>query len=107
VSDVPHAGFRGDRSSIPSVSENCSSEPELVTPEEDGSMARRPNYGGEKRQKEIQRQKKKDEKAEKKKQRKDAAAAKDQRKAIVGESGELGSTGMESDLAGRDRDVGT
>lgn len=38
-------------------------------------MARRANYGFEKRQKEIQRQKKKDEKAEKKRMKKEAAAA--------------------------------
>jgi hypothetical protein len=38
-------------------------------------MARRPNYGGEKRQKEIQREKKRDEKAEKKRLRKEAAEA--------------------------------
>jgi hypothetical protein len=36
-------------------------------------MARRPNYGGEKRQKEIQKQKKKEEKAEKKRLKKEAA----------------------------------
>jgi hypothetical protein len=34
-------------------------------------VARRPNYGAEKRQKEISRQKKKDEKAEKKRLRKE------------------------------------
>ena len=38
-------------------------------------MARRPNYGFEKRQKEIQKQAKKDEKAEKKRLRKEAALA--------------------------------
>ncbi|HEX2191316.1 MAG TPA: hypothetical protein VHG51_20565 [Longimicrobiaceae bacterium] len=38
-------------------------------------MARRPNYGFEKRQKELEKQKKKDEKAEKKRLRKEAAAA--------------------------------
>lgn len=37
-------------------------------------MARRPNYGGEKRQKEIKRQKKKEEKAEKKRLKKEEAA---------------------------------
>jgi len=37
-------------------------------------MARRPNYGAEKRQKEIQRQKKKDEKDERKRLKKEAAA---------------------------------
>lgn len=37
-------------------------------------MARRPNYGFEKRQKEMERQKKKDAKAERKQQRKDEAA---------------------------------
>jgi hypothetical protein len=40
-------------------------------------MARRPNYGGEKRQKELKRQKKKDEKAEKKRLRKEEATAGD------------------------------
>jgi hypothetical protein len=35
-------------------------------------VARRPNFGFEKRQKEIQRQKKRDEKAEKKRQRKES-----------------------------------
>lgn len=35
-------------------------------------MARRPNYGFEKRQKELEKQKKKDEKAEKKRLRKEA-----------------------------------
>jgi hypothetical protein len=40
-----------------------------------GSMARRPNYGFEKRQKEIEKQKKKEEKAAKKEQRKLEAAA--------------------------------
>ena len=38
-------------------------------------MARRPNYGFEKRQKELDKQKKKAEKAEKKEQRKREAAA--------------------------------
>jgi hypothetical protein len=38
-------------------------------------MARRPNYGFEKRQKELDRQKKKEEKAERKKQRKLEGAA--------------------------------
>ena len=38
-------------------------------------MARRPNYGFEKRQKEIEKQKKKEEKAAKKEQRKLEAAA--------------------------------
>jgi hypothetical protein len=33
-------------------------------------MAKKPNYGGEKRQKEMQKQKKKKEKAEKKRQKK-------------------------------------
>ena len=37
-------------------------------------MARRPNYGGEKRQKEINRLKKREEKAEKKRIRKEEAA---------------------------------
>jgi hypothetical protein len=40
-----------------------------------GRMARRPNYGFEKRQKEIEKQKKKEEKAAKKEQRKAEAAA--------------------------------
>ena len=37
-------------------------------------MARRPNYGFEKRQKELERQKKKDAKTERKQQRKEEAA---------------------------------
>ena len=37
-------------------------------------MARRPNYGAEKRQKEIKKQQKQEEKAEKKRLRKEAAA---------------------------------
>lgn len=37
-------------------------------------MARRPNYGAEKRQKEIQKQQKKEEKLEKKRLKKEAAA---------------------------------
>ncbi|HET8656409.1 MAG TPA: hypothetical protein VFL93_12890 [Longimicrobiaceae bacterium] len=41
-------------------------------------MARRPNYGAEKRQKEIRKQQKQAEKAEKKRARKDAASAEDQ-----------------------------
>lgn len=41
-------------------------------------MARRPNYGGEKRQKEMKRQKKKEEKAEKKRLRKEGVTAEDQ-----------------------------
>jgi hypothetical protein len=40
-----------------------------------GSMARRPNYGFEKRQKELDKQKKKEEKAAKKEQRKLLEAA--------------------------------
>lgn len=70
-------------------------------------MARRPNYGGEKRQKEIQRQKKRDEKAEKKRLKKEAAAVSDQGE--VGDGiGERGTADVESepDLDGRDRDVG-
>ncbi len=62
-----------------------------------GSMARRPNYGGEKRQKEIQRQKKKEEKDEKKRLKKEAAAAGDQ--STAGEE-------SESDLDEYDRDEG-
>ncbi len=45
-------------------------------------MARRPNYGGEKRQKEIQRQKKREEKAEKKRLRKEEGSTDDQGDAI-------------------------
>jgi hypothetical protein len=41
-------------------------------------MARRPNYGAEKRQKEIRKQQKQAEKAEKKRARRDAASAEDQ-----------------------------
>lgn len=71
-------------------------------------MARRPNYGAEKRQKEIQRQKKKDEKDEKKRLKKEAAAAGDQSEEIMGGAGELGTAGMgvDSDLNERDRDPG-
>lgn len=46
-------------------------------------MARRPNYGFEKRQKEIKRQKKKDEKAEKKRMKKEEAGG-DQDEAVEG-----------------------
>ena len=46
-------------------------------------MARRPNYGGEKRQKEIQRQKKREEKAEKKRLRKEEGALGDSGDAVV------------------------
>ena len=38
-------------------------------------MARRPNYGAEKRQKEIRRQQKREEKLERKQQKRDADAA--------------------------------
>jgi hypothetical protein len=41
-------------------------------------MAKRPNYGGEKRQKEIKREKKRVEKAEKKRLRKEEAAENNQ-----------------------------
>lgn len=47
-------------------------------------MARRPNYGFEKRQKEIQRQKKKEEKAERKRMKKEEAAGGDQDEAVEG-----------------------
>jgi hypothetical protein len=56
-------------------------------------MARRPNYGAEKRQKEIQRQKKKEEKDEKKRLKKEAAAA-----------GELGDEGIEMEGGEDDAD---
>lgn len=62
-------------------------------------MARRPNYGAEKRQKEIQRQKKKDEKAEKQRLRKEAAAN-DPSGAEAGDDGEL-----DSEDAGSDADA--
>ncbi len=50
-------------------------------------MARRPNYGAEKRQKEIQRQKKKEEKAEKKRLKKEAVATGDQDEEVVDGAG--------------------
>ncbi len=46
-------------------------------------MARRPNYGFEKRQRELRKQKKKEEKAERKRLKKEAAAAEAQ--ALAGE----------------------
>ena len=54
-------------------------------------MARRPNYGAEKRQKELERQKKKDEKHDKKRLKKEAAAAADQ--------GDSGNQAGDSDAA--------
>ena len=57
-------------------------------------MARRPNYGFEKRQKEIEKQKKKDAKAEKKEQR---------RREGLGEEGEA--TEGAEDGAGTDGDA--
>ncbi len=49
-------------------------------------MARRPNYGFEKRQRELRKQKKKEEKAERKRLKKEAAAAEAQ--ALAGENDE-------------------
>ena len=55
-------------------------------------MARRPNYGFEKRQKEIEKQKKKEAKAEKKEQRKREAAA-DEGEILQGDEDLDGSSG--------------
>lgn len=52
-------------------------------------MARRPNYGAEKRQKEIQRQKKREEKDEKKRLKREAANAGDQDVEVEGGAEEL------------------
>lgn len=53
-------------------------------------MARRPNYGFEKHQKELKRQKKKEEKAEKKRQRKEeAGGGPEDSNAEAGDSEEL------------------
>ncbi len=60
-------------------------------------MARRPNYGGEKRQKEIQRQKKRDEKAEKKRLKKEAATAGNQGEEVVDGAGTRGTASVESE----------
>lgn len=64
-------------------------------------MARRPNYGFEKRQKEIQRQKKKDEKAEKKRLRKEATPGGEDAEVGTGGDGEAaGGAPAEADLDG-------
>jgi hypothetical protein len=55
-----------------------------------GSVARRANYGFEKRQKELKRQKKKDRKAEKKRMKKEAAAGGDQGEVLDGGDGDVG-----------------
>lgn len=71
-------------------------------------MAKRPNYGGEKRQKEIQRQKKKEEKEEKKRLKKEEAAASNQAKLaeeVIGQS-ESADAVAESRVGGPDRDTG-
>ncbi|HEV2146330.1 MAG TPA: hypothetical protein VGR37_02845 [Longimicrobiaceae bacterium] len=53
-------------------------------------MARRPNYGFEKRQKEIEKQKKKDEKAEKKRLRQEEGGGPDENGIDWGAAEELG-----------------
>ncbi|MGI9183161.1 MAG: hypothetical protein ACR2H9_22000 [Longimicrobiaceae bacterium] len=65
-------------------------------------MARRPNYGAEKRQKELQRQKKKDEKDEKKRLKKEAAAAGNP--SDDAEAGEFGAAGVEPESDEEERD---
>ena len=84
-------------------------------------MARRPNYGFEKRQKELEKQKKKDEKAEKKRLRKEAGTDEYGNSLYVdpdevgmeddgeeGEEGEEGEAESESEGGeqGNDRDAG-
>ena len=56
-------------------------------------MARRPNYDGAKRQKEVQRQEKKDAKEEKKRLKKEEAAASGQ---VGGPEGEGGDSSIEN-----------
>lgn len=78
-------------------------------------MARRPNYGFEKRQKELEKQKKKDEKAEKKRLRKEAGTdefgnslyvEEGEGGAETGEGGEPEGRGEEGGEPGDDRDAG-
>ena len=73
-------------------------------------MARRPNYGFEKRQKELERQKKKDEKAEKKRLRKEAGTDEFGNSLYVeegeAETEEEGEPGSEGGDRGDDRDAG-
>jgi hypothetical protein len=86
----------------------CSSESGRVNHGRSRSMPRRPNYGGEKRQKEIQRQKKKDEKAEKKRLRKESAAANPQDEMAEGMAEPtLDAREEEPDSDGPDRHPGT
>ena len=67
-------------------------------------MAARTNYGFQKRQKEIKRQKKREEKAERKRLKKEAAAEGDQGEVVEGGGGDLESAnGLPSD---DDRDGG-
>lgn len=54
-------------------------------------MAKRANYGFEKRQKELERQKKRDRKAEKKRMKKESAVGGDQREYRTGGGGHPGS----------------
>src|SRR5215204_4541678 len=61
-----------------------------------GSMARRPNYGFEKRQKEIEKQKKKDAKAEKKEQRRREGLGDEGEAPEAGEGGK-GEAGTDGD----------
>jgi hypothetical protein len=60
-------------------------------------MARRPNYGVEKRRKEIQRQKKKDKKDEKKRLKKEGETSDEQGVELYGDDGETGTAGAELD----------
>jgi hypothetical protein len=60
-------------------------------------MARRPNYGGEKRQKELKRQKKREEKEEKKRLRRMTPATEHQGEIPVGETEEAEGDGLEAD----------
>jgi hypothetical protein len=60
-------------------------------------MARRPNYGFEKRQKELERQKKKEAKAERKELRRREAADGDEGGITAGGDGSLDPEGVASD----------
>jgi hypothetical protein len=61
------------------------------------SVARRPNYGGEKRQKELQRQKKREAKEEKKRLRREAAIPDETGGEPEGPDGEVDSAGDDID----------
>jgi hypothetical protein len=70
-------------------------------------MARRPNYGAEKRQKELQRQKKREEKVEKKRLKKEGAAKPDPGEGVESgaEAADTAGVAPESDVRGRDADA--